>query len=133
MTEQTPTHTERDEIRIACAALQAFFNLSARWGLSATEERTLLGTPPESAFYQWKSKKAARRLNQDTLERISYLLGIYKALNTLLPSEQSANEWVRKDNAAPLLHDQTALDYMLAGSVSELADVRHYLDAQTGC
>ena len=36
-----------DPQRVSNAALQAFFNLSARWGLSAAQERTLLGNPPE--------------------------------------------------------------------------------------
>jgi hypothetical protein len=59
-------------------------------------------------------------------------LGIYKALNILLPSERSADEWVRKPNAAPIFHGQSALERMLAGSLVDLADVRRYLDAQRG-
>lgn len=132
MSDQTPAPSERDEMRIASVALQAFFNLSARWELSATQERTLLGNPPESTFYQWKSKKAARRLSQDTLERISHLLGIYKALNILLPVEKSANGWIHRDNTAPLFQGKSALSLMLTGNIVDLADVRHYLDAQTG-
>ncbi len=123
---------EPDSTHIATAALQAFFNLSRHWQLSAKEERTLLGEPPESTFYRWKSDKTASRLSRDTLERVSYLLGIYKALNILLPSAHAADEWVRKPNAASLFNGQRALDRMLAGSLIDLADVRRYLDAQRG-
>lgn len=118
--------------RLSSAALQAFFNLSARWGLSATQERILLGSPPESTFFKWKAEKTARRLGRDALERISYLLGISKALNILLPSPRAADEWVKKPNAAPLFHGCSALDRMLGGSLVDLADVRRYLDAQRG-
>jgi len=121
-----------DPETIASAALEAFFNLAIHWKLTAKEERTLLGSPPESTFFKWKSEKTATRLSRDTLERISYLLGIYKALNILLPSPRAADEWVRKPNTAPLFHGQTALQRMLAGSLVDLADVRRYLDAQRG-
>lgn len=118
--------------RVANAALQAFFNLSGHWQLSAKEERTLLGSPPESTFFKWKADKSAARLSRDTLERVSYMLGIYKALNILLPSARAADEWIRKPNTAPLFGGQRAIDRMLAGSLIDLSDVRRYLDAQRG-
>jgi hypothetical protein len=121
-----------DPRRISSAALQAFFNLAEQWDLSVAEERKLLGAPPESTFYKWKAEKSAGRLSHDTLERISYLLGIYKDLNILLPSARAANEWVRKPNDAPLFSGQSALQRMLGGSIVDLADVRRYLDAQRG-
>jgi len=126
------SQTGFDPQRLSSAALQAFFNLSARWGLSATQERILLGSPPESTFFKWKAERTAGRLGRDVLERISYLLGIAKALNMLLPSPRAADEWVKKPNAAPLFHGQSALDRMLGGSLVDLADVRRYLDAQRG-
>ncbi len=124
--------SKQDPKRIASAALQAFFNLTQHWQLSVAEERTLLGTPAESTFYKWKAEKSASRLSRDTLERISYLLGIYKDLNILLPSPRAADEWLHKPNAAPLFNGQSALQRMLAGSIVDLADVRRYLDAQRG-
>lgn len=130
-----PSSTPRaglDSERIASAALQAFFNLSARWGLTAAQERVLLGSPPESTFFKWKADRSARRLGRDVLDRISYLLGIYKALHLLLPSARAADEWVRRPNAAPLFQGQSALQRMLGGAVVDLADVRRYLDAQRG-
>lgn len=126
------TQPQHDPKKIACAALQAFFSLSDRWGLHAKEERTLLGEPAESTFFNWKASKSASKLNRDTLERISYLMGIYKALNILLPSEQAANEWLKKPNDAPLFGGESALNRMLGGNVNDLADVRRYLDAWRG-
>lgn len=121
-----------DPHRVSSAALQGFFNLSKHWGLTASQERTLLGSPAESTFFKWKAKKTARRLDRDALDRISYLLGIFKALNILLPSARAADEWVKKPNAAPLFQGQSALDRMLGGSLVDLADVRRYLDTQRG-
>ena len=127
--EVQPNH---DASRVSGAALQAFFNLSERWNLTTTQERILLGSPPESTFFKWKAEKIARRLSRDVLDRVSYLLGIYKALNILLPSSQAADDWVKKPNAAPIFHGLSALERMLGGSLVDLADVRRYLDAQRG-
>jgi hypothetical protein len=120
-----------DEEYLGAAGLTAFFNLTEQWGLSPEQERILLGNPPRSTFYKWKKARAGR-LNQDTLERISYLLGIYKALQILLPSTQAANEWLKKPNKAPLFGGRPALDRMLGGRVIDLADVRRYLDGWRG-
>lgn len=117
--------------RLSNTALEAFFNLAAEWKLSAKDERTLLGKPPASTFFKWKATREAK-LGADTLDRISYLLGIYKALNILLPSRRAADEWIREPNHAPLFNGQSALERMLSGHVVDLADVRRYLDAQRG-
>ncbi|MGH8176839.1 MAG: MbcA/ParS/Xre antitoxin family protein [Steroidobacter sp.] len=116
---------------LGSTALTAFFNISAAWGLSAEEERVLLGSPPRSTFFKWKSERSAK-LSADTLERISYVMGIYKALRILLPTQESAHAWVKKPNTAQGFAGKPALDRMLAGRVIDLADVRRYLDAERG-
>lgn len=120
-----------DPDELGAAALTAFFNITAAWGLSAEEERTLLGSPPRSTFFKWKSEKRAR-LSADTLERISYIMGIYKALRILLPTEEAANAWIKKPNTARGFNGKSALERMLGGRVVDLADVRRYLDAERG-
>ena len=124
-----PANFSPDEI--GATALTAFFNITAAWGLSAEEERTLLGSPPRSTFFKWKSEKNAR-LSADTVERISYVMGIYKALRILLPTEEAANQWVKRPNTARGFNGKSALERMLAGRVIDLADVRRYLDAERG-
>ena len=120
-----------DSEELGSTALTAFFNITAAWGLSAEEERTLLGAPPRSTFFKWKSERIAR-LSADTIERISYVMGIYKALRILLPTPESAHAWVRKPNTAQGFGGKSALERMLAGRVIDLADVRRYLDAERG-
>ncbi len=130
--QEIQAKTQPDPKRIASAALQVFFGLSDRWGLQAKEERILLGDPAPSTFFNWKSRRTANRLSRDTLDRISYLMGIHKALNILLPSSRDADEWIKKPNNAPVFGGKTALNRMLGGSLTDLADVRRYLDAQRG-
>jgi Protein of unknown function (DUF2384) len=112
-------------------ALRAFFRIAEAWALNTTQERALLGNPPASTFFKWKRERAGN-LSRDVLERISYVLGIYKALQILLPEAGRADAWVRSANSGPLFHGQSALERMLGGNVSDLFVVRQYLDAQRG-
>ena len=112
-------------------ALRAFFNITRVWGLNTEQERVLLGNPGRSTFFRWK-RDLDGALSQDTLERISYLLGIWKALQILFPEPAQADAWVKRPNSAPLFGGQSALQRMLAGQVADLYTVRRYLDAQRG-
>jgi hypothetical protein len=120
-----------DADEAGATALTAFFNITARWQLAAEEERTLLGSPPRSTFFKWKSERSAK-LSSDTIERISYVMGIYKALRILLPTAGAADDWVKKPNRAAGFSGKSALERMLMGRVVDLADVRRYLDAERG-
>lgn len=113
------------------AALRVFFRIADLWKLSASEQRTLLGSPARSTFFKWK-KEGATQIPRDTLERISYILGIYKALQILLPEPAAADAWVRKPNSAEIFGGRSALDRMLSGNVADLYVVRSYLDAERG-
>ena len=112
-------------------ALRTFFRIAEEWKLSPQEQMTLLGVTASSTFFGWKKSQEVA-LPKDTLERISYILGIWKALQILLPSEASADAWVKKPNEAPLFNGRSALDRMLSGQVADLFVVRQYLDAQRG-
>lgn len=113
----------------APAALRTVFNIADSWQLSSRETRILLGSPPESTFYKWKSGKVGV-VSRDLLERVSYLLGIYKALQLLLPAPSAADAWIKRPNDAPLFNGKSALEVMLSGNVADLYLVRQYLDGE---
>lgn len=111
--------------------LRAFANIAEAWGLTVVEQLQLLGIASRSTFFKWR-REPSPRLPRDTLERLSYLLGIYKSLQILLPDPKAADEWVRKPNDAPLFGGKSALERMLSGQVADLYVVREYLDAERG-
>jgi len=117
---------------LSAAGLRAFFNIARDWALNMDEQMVLLGAPGRSTFFKWKSAPETADLKRDTLERLSYILGIYKALQILLPSTNAADGWVKKSNSAPLFGGKSALDRMLGGNVADLLAVRQYLDARRG-
>ena len=114
----------------AQAALRTFWRLSEAWKLDVSEQTTLLGVG-RTTLYQWK-RGLVGPLDRHVLERLSYLFGIFAALQILLPVGERADAWVRKPNSAPLFAGCSALDRMLGGQVADLYVVRDYLDAQRG-
>lgn len=116
---------------VSAPALRTAFRILDAWGLSNREQIMLLGNPPRSTFYRWKRGENVA-LSKDTLERLSYIFGIYSALQVLLPKPEAANAWIKKPNTAPLFGGRAALERMLSGQVADLYLVRQYLDAQRG-
>lgn len=112
-------------------ALRTFFRIAKLWSLSVDEQMTLLGLSARSTFFKWK-KNPDVVLPRDTLERISYIVGIYRALQILLPDERAADEWLKRPNTAPLFGGRSALDRLMGGQVADLYLVRQYLDAECG-
>lgn len=131
MAFQVQPAVEVDRKRLSGPALRAFFNIAGLWGLSNDKQMILLGVTARSTFFKWK-KDPDVNLGRDTLERISYILGIYKALQILLPDERAADAWIKRPNKAPLFNGSSALERMLPGNVADLYLVRQYLDAQRG-
>ena len=68
--------------RLSPAALKAFFNAMARWKVRDEEARGLLGGVSNGPFYEMK-RNPDRMLDADRLTRISYIIGIFKALGVL--------------------------------------------------
>lgn len=108
------------------AALRGFFLVMDAWGVDAEPARVLLGAPAERTYYAWRAGQGVR-VPADTLRRIGYVSGIYKALQILYADAALADSWVRRANEA--FGGQTPLQRMLAGDVTDLAAVRSYLDA----
>ena len=62
-------------------------------------------------------------LDPDRLTRISYLVGIYKALH-VLHSPRLADEWVHLPNRNPIFAGETPLAYMIRGGLPAMQTVR---------
>jgi uncharacterized protein (DUF2384 family) len=98
----------------------------ANWKVDNETARILLGSPAERTFFEWKRGKVAK-LSEDTLRRIGYVAGIWKALQIVYSNPESADAWIKRPNRA--FGGQSPLERMSAGDVTDLAAVREYIDA----
>lgn len=121
-----------DNTQISQSALRTFFNIASVWRLDADQAMTLLGLDSRSTYFKWKKNPETAKLNPDKLERLSYIFGIYKALQVLLPKPEAADDWIKRPNTAQPFQGKSALDRMLSGRVADLYVVREYLDGQRG-
>ena len=120
--------TERE--RFSSDAVRAFFNIMAHWKIRDDDARRLLGGMSNGAYYALK-KGTDRALDEDKLRRISYLVGIFKALN-ILYSEKLADHWMQLQNNNRIFGGMTPHEYLMQGGLPAFATVRGLLDARRG-
>ena len=117
--------------RLSPAALRAFFKMMKAWGIKDQEARELLGGISAASFYALKKETDRRVLDQDRLTRISYLVGIFKALN-ILYSRKLADAWVRLPNKNAMFGGGSPLGYMVRLGIPGMSQVRRLLDSYRG-
>ena len=120
--------SRQERERLSAAGLKAFFTLAGHWKVRDEDARALLGGVSNGPFYEMK-RKPSRVLEADRLTRISYLIGIFKALR-ILHSEPLADEWVHLPNSNPIFGGHTPLAYMIRGGLPAMQTVRRLLDAR---
>lgn len=103
--------------------------LARAWDLTEREEVALLGLEDTTALIELRSLPP-EQASAETIERLSMLIDIYKALHTLLPAAAAANSWPKASNQAPMFGGSSALDVMMAGGVGKIREVRSYLWSQ---
>jgi len=116
--------------RLGPSALKAFFNIAECWHLRDDDAMRLLGGVASSTYYAMK-KSPRRALDADTMLRISYLIGIFKALN-ILHGRALADRWPTLPNQNPIFRGATPLEYMIRGGIPAIKLVRRLLDARRG-
>lgn len=114
------------------AGRQAFIGIALDWELTPDEQRTLLGNMPPEDF-ETMLREPDYTFNPEQLERVSYIMGIHKALRILPIGRDKDNlrRWLRapqRREYAPLFDGNSALHKMLNGDLTDLAAVRYYLD-----
>ena len=120
--------TERE--RLSSDAVRAFFNIMTLWKIRDEDARRLLGGMSNGAYYALK-KGGDRALDEDKLRRISYLVGIFKALN-ILYSEELADRWMQLPNKNRIFGGIAPHEYLMQGGLPAFATVRKLLDARRG-
>lgn len=120
--------TERTQL--SSAAIRGFLNIAKKWKLNEEQSRALLGGLASSTFHAWKTNPK-RALDQDTLTRISLIIGIYKALNIYF-GKPWADSWITLENRGSLFSGRTPLAYIMQRGQPGMVEVRRMLDAWRG-
>jgi hypothetical protein len=120
------------------AGLRWLFEHREQWALTMDQLGILLGGIRRRTLTDWQQKinrGEQVEVSRDTMDRISLLLGIHKALTLLSPTghEQLAYEWFQTPIELIGLQGTSIRDYLLEqGSMDALYYVRRNLDAMRG-
>ncbi len=115
--------------RVSPSTKNIFVNIMTAWNVSDEDARKLLGGVSAESYEAMKSQESTDVLNEDQLMRVSYLVGIYKALRTL-HGDMIASTWMTSPNDNNIFGGMTPLAYCLKEGVHGLAKVRKLLDAR---
>ncbi|MGF1773470.1 MbcA/ParS/Xre antitoxin family protein [Vibrio wakamikoensis] len=84
-------------------ALNTALKILDKWQCSDREKATLIALDCDSKDSD---------VSEHTLERVSYILNIHKALRQTFSSDETIYDWVRKPNTHPTLSGTPAIDFM---------------------
>lgn len=121
--------TERE--RLSPSGIRLFLNICKKWGLNEQQSRALLGGIASSTFHAWKTDARGKKLDQDTLTRISLVIGIFKALNNYFGTPW-ADRWVTLGNRGPMFAGAAPIEYMIRQGQPGMVQVRRMLDSWRG-
>ena len=117
--------------QVSGSAIKAFVKIAGKWALTESQARGLLGGIASSTFHAWKSHPGKQKLSQDTLLRISLVIGIYKALHIYF-GEKWADRWVTLGNRTSIFDGGAPVEYMIRQGQPGMLQVRRMLDAWRG-
>jgi len=127
---------ETESRRLSAPGLKAFFRIADAWHLTGPQSRQLLGGMSNGKYQDLKRRielgdTDVRPLGQDCLQRISYFVGITKALR-ILHSPGLADSWMTRPNRNRMFGGDTPLAFALRGGIPALAEIRRLLDGRRG-
>lgn len=118
-----------NEYKFSRAGMRAFFRIMGAWGVEEVQALAVLGISSEE-YAKWRKDPTKFHLTANQIKRLSCVLGIYKALQILIPDPRIADSWVKTKNTAPLFSGRRPLEMMTSGEATDLIRIRNYLDSE---
>lgn len=135
--DRTAADTDIDPATRANAAVKTTLRIADAWRLTDADLGIALGGVSVPTIARWRARlrrgePTAAQLDRDRLDRISYLLGIYKALHILFPDPARADGWIHRPVDLPGMDGRRALDVIRRGGMADLRHLRRFLDGWRG-
>ncbi|EAZ96993.1 antitoxin Xre-like helix-turn-helix domain-containing protein [Marinobacter sp. ELB17] len=125
------THITDREAEKGRVALQGFLGITSDWDCSTEERTQLLGGVSRATLNNYRKLKPTR-LSRDTMERVSYVMGIYKAVRVMYPTAERAHRRIRLGSTDFPFSGKSPMEFMAQGSIRHLLLTRRYFDAKRG-
>jgi hypothetical protein len=124
-----PDLSDPDERKkLSRAGIRGYVAIAKKWSLTDAQALGLLGASSSSTLIEWQAKNEGQTLDEDTLMRISYTIGIFKALQYVW-GKNLADRWITLRNRGTPFSGDSPLDYMVREGQPGMQYVRRLLDA----
>lgn len=118
-------------------AVKAILRIAELWQLNDRDLGTIMGGVSVPSIQRWRRQiredgHIRGHLSRDQLDRVSYVLGIYKALHILFANASQADSWIHRPVDLPGFNGRAAIELMREGGMQSLQYVRRFLDGWRG-
>jgi len=100
-----------------------------KWGATDAQAAVILGGLSAKTLQRWRQGEYGR-VGRDLADRMSYILGIHKALRIIFADPATGQDWMRRPNAT--FDGATPFDVLMRGGMDDLRRLRRYLDSVRG-
>ena len=118
----------QSKARLTPCAEGGFAAIIKVWNISDEDARNLLGGISSDLYAAMKDATPHEELPEEALMRISYLIGIFKALHTVF-GNSLADVWMTRPNTNEMFAGTTPLAYCLENGIVSLKNVLRLLEA----
>jgi uncharacterized protein (DUF2384 family) len=113
------------------AGFKAADKILTNWGCTAKQIQNILKLS-KSSYHSFKTTPEKTNLNDDQLERISYLLNIHQALRIVFSNPENVKGFMSMENHNAYFAGRTPLQIIESGKFGDLYEVFKRIDALRG-
>ena len=121
----------QDARKLSATGLKVVLNILEKWGCTAEQVQAILRIS-RPAFYKYRKKPEDASLNQDQLERLSYLLNIHGSLRIIFENPDNVYGFMSMPNDNPFFNGKSPLSLISTGSFAALYETFKRIDALRG-
>lgn len=131
---KTPQDKNADRASIkkaATAGLKASLNILDKWGASTDQAINILQLG-RATYFNVKKDPTKANLNNDQIERLSYLLNMHQALRLVFDNPENIYGFMGFENNNEFFNGKKPLDVIATGSFGSLYETFKRIDAMRG-
>lgn len=114
--------------KMAQVGFKAAVNIMDNWGCSSGEIQKVLRIK-KSTFHKYKSNPESISLDDDQLERLSYIANIHSSLRIVFDNPENVRGFMTMNNGNAFFNGRTPLSIISSGKFSDLYEVFCRVDA----
>lgn len=128
---QPLSHLSESNARLGPTGLKVAIRILERWKCTPEEQQAILGLA-RATYYKYKKNPESARLDRDQLDRVSYVLNIHAALNTVFENPANRYGFMRMRNHNPYFSGKAPIEIVSQGSMASLYETFKRIDAMRG-